>query len=426
MRSRNLIRILFFCIIIVSIGGCTAEEIILHGDIGGIVTDAVTNQPLQTATVTLSPITETVTTGSDGKYLFKSLAPGNYQVHASKQNYAESKNNAVVTSANTIDIDFALDEIPSIHFSKTILDFGFYLTISSFTISKTGPGEVGYIYTPSKAWITVNPSSGVINNETDTIKVTINRVGLTDNLIEESIIVRSTYLHYVFQDTIDVSLKVYYKIVFNTDLSYGTVTDIEGNIYKTVQIGNQVWMAENLKTTKYKDNIPIPLVTDNSAWKSRTTPGYCWYNNEAEYKDLYGALYNWYTVKTEKLCPIGWHVPSDAEWHQMILFLDPTAVLGDTESSVAGNMIRETGITHWIKNEGATNEYGFTALPASERKETGVFDPVGLYAIWWTSTLYDATHPYLRALTAGYSAVGRAPLSLRNCGYSVRCIKDQP
>jgi uncharacterized protein (TIGR02145 family) len=264
-----------------------------------------------------------------------------------------------------------------------------------------------------------------MNKETDTIKVTINRAGLTENIIQESITVTPTYHQYVITDTIDACLKVFYKIVFNPDLSYGTVSDVEGNIYKTIQIGSQVWMAENLKTTRYKDNNPIPLVTDNSAWEKRTTPGYCWYNNEAEYKDLYGALYNWYTIKTEKLCPAGWHVPSDDEWHQMILLHDPTAVLGDTESSTAGDMIRETGTTHWIQNEGATNKYGFTALPASLRKETGVFDPIGLYATWWTSTLYDATHPYHRTLTAGYSAVGRAPMYLRTCGHSVRCVKDR-
>ena len=426
MNSRKIIKILGVGIIGISLNSCSPEEIILHGEISGIVTDALTNQPLQAATVKLIPSNVITKTGNDGKYLFKSLSPGNYQIQVSKQNYAEGNNSASVTSANTTDVDFALDEIPEIHYSKTTLDFGFYLTGSSFTISKTGPGEVAYIFTPTKPWISVNPGSGDINNETDTVRVTINREGLTEKVIQESIIVRTNYLQYDFLDTIDIYLKIYYKIVFNPELSYGTVTDIEGNIYKTIRIGSQVWMAENLKTTKYRDNLPIPLVIDNSVWKSRTTPGYCWCNNDADYKDLYGALYNWFTVKTGKLCPSDWHVPSDAEWHQMILFHDQTAVLGDTESSMAGAMIRETGTTHWIENEGATNQYGFTALPACDRKETGDYAPIGLYATWWTSTLYDATHPYIRALDAGYSAVGRAPLSLRTCGYSVRCIKDRP
>ena len=94
-----------------------------------------------------------------------------------------------------------------------------------------------------------------------------------------------------------------------------SIKDKDRNVYKTVIIGTQVWMAENLKTTKYKDGTAIPLVTDGNAWAALSTPGYCWYNNDAAtYEDTYGVLYNWYTVNTGKLCPTGWHVPSDAEW----------------------------------------------------------------------------------------------------------------
>ena len=111
-------------------------------------------------------------------------------------------------------------------------------------------------------------------------------------------------------------------IAFNPGLTYGEVTDIEGNIYKTIQIGTQEWMAENLKTTKYNDNTEIPLITENSNWGSTTTPGYCWVNNDrTTYKNIYGALYNWYTVNTGKLCPTGWHVSTDAEWTTLVNYL---------------------------------------------------------------------------------------------------------
>ena len=112
MKYCKIIRILCFAVICISFNSCTPEEIILHGEISGIVTDALTNQPIQAATVNLIPSNVTTNTGNDGKYLFKSLAPGNYQIQVSKQSYAEGKNSASVTSANTTDVDFALDEIP--------------------------------------------------------------------------------------------------------------------------------------------------------------------------------------------------------------------------------------------------------------------------------------------------------------------------
>ncbi|MGB4293792.1 MAG: FISUMP domain-containing protein, partial [Bacteroidales bacterium] len=99
------------------------------------------------------------------------------------------------------------------------------------------------------------------------------------------------------------------------------MNDVDGNRYKVIMIGNQLWMAENLRTTKYNDGTPIPLVTDNTAWSNLTSPGYCWYDNNSTNKDTYGALYNWYTVNTGKLCPSGWHVPSDDEWTIMQNYL---------------------------------------------------------------------------------------------------------
>jgi|WetSurSiteA1Bulk_404760.scaffolds.fasta_scaffold13194_2 uncharacterized protein (TIGR02145 family) len=408
--------------------GCKPEEIILHGEISGLVTDAQTNQPLQAASVKLNPANETISTGSDGKYLFKSLVPGDYMIQASKPNYAEGTTTAVVTSANTDHINIALDEIPVIHYSTTALDFGFNLTSLSFTISKTGPGEVAYIFTPSKNWINVNPMSGNMGNETDSIIVTLNRAGLTQTFINEWIVIISTYLQYDFKDTIYVNIKVHNPIIFNPNLSYGTLTDIEGNEYKTIVIGSQTWMAENLRTNRYKDNTPIPLVEDNMAWKNLTTPGYCWYYNDEEtYKDIYGALYNWYTVKTGKLCPIGWHVSTDAEW---TLLTDYLGGIG-----VAGPKMQETGTTHWLFADGATNSSGFTGLPGSYR-----FGGVGgggnfnntpespTIGDWWAVPENDVSEPYdwwlqnrvneptivQRWTGAGFKAYGR----------SVRCVKD--
>jgi len=115
----------------------------------------------------------------------------------------------------------------------------------------------------------------------------------------------------------------------NNNPTPSTVTDIDGNVYHIVAIGTQVWMAENLKTTKYNDGTFIPLVTDSTAWGNLSTPGYCWYNNDAAtYKNTYGALYNWFTVNTGKLSPKGWHIPSDTEWETLITYLGGESLAG--------------------------------------------------------------------------------------------------
>jgi uncharacterized protein (TIGR02145 family) len=423
MESRKIIWFLILSTLSISLYRCKPEEIILPGEIGGIVTDAETGQPLTAATVILNPSNDTTNTGSGGKYLFKSLTPGDYEIQASKQNYAERTKPVNVTSAYTSEINLALEQIPIIHYSDSILDFGFYLTSLSFTISKTGHGKVTYIISPSKDWITVNHSFGDVDNETDSIIVAINRTGLTQNIINEWIKIRSTYLQYDFLDTVNVNLKVHSPIIFNPDLSYGTITDIEGNLYKTIKIGNDVWMAENLKTTKYNDNTPIPLVEDNVAWKNLKTPAYCWYNNDKEtYKDIYGALYTWYTVNIGKLCPKDWHVSTDAEWTVLI------DNLGGINAAV--NKMRETGINHWKYEKGATNSSGFTALPGNFRNaEYGnffTFFANGEIGVWWTATNSDFSEPYDWYLIDNLEnqSIERA-IDVKGNGISVRCIKDQ-
>jgi uncharacterized protein (TIGR02145 family) len=196
----------------------------------------------------------------------------------------------------------------------------------------------------------------------------------------------------------------------------GTVTDIEGNMYKTVTIGTQNWMAENLKTTKYKDGTAIPNVTDNTAWKNLIAPAYCWYNNDILNKTPYGALYNWYTVNTGKLCPSGWHVPTDEEWTVLSTYLGGL--------SIAGGKLKETGTGHWLNpNTGATNETGFTALPGGYRdSDNSLFVEIKTTCIWLSLSEYQ-NGALLRRLDYNLNNVGRGDGSKKN-GCSVRCIKD--
>jgi uncharacterized protein (TIGR02145 family) len=195
-------------------------------------------------------------------------------------------------------------------------------------------------------------------------------------------------------------------------------TDIDGNVYYGIQIGTQLWMRENLKTTKYNDGTNISLVADNTAWSDLTTPGYCWYGNDAAtYKNVYGALYNWYAVGTSTLCPTGWHVPSDADWTIL------TTYLGG--ENAAGGKLKETSYVHWqTPNAGATNESGFAALPGGYREYSGSFASIGYNGLWWSSTEYNTTNAWYRSLGSEFNMVVRQNDRSMKTGFSVRCIKD--
>ena len=202
----------------------------------------------------------------------------------------------------------------------------------------------------------------------------------------------------------------------------GTVTDIDGNVYHTVTIGTQTWMVENLKTTKYNDGTAIPLVTDGTAWSNLTTPGYCWYNNDAAtYKNTYGALYNWFTVNTGKLAPTGWHVPADAEWTILTIYLGGEADAGGKMKST-GTIEAATGL--WYSpNTGATNESGFTAVPAGGRNFNGPFLDIGYLGFWCSSSENSTDSAWDQRLWYDNSDVTRSAGN-KNYGFSVRCVRD--
>jgi uncharacterized protein (TIGR02145 family) len=209
---------------------------------------------------------------------------------------------------------------------------------------------------------------------------------------------------------------------YNSD----AIQDIDGNYYNIVTIGSQVWITENLKTTRYYDGTAIPLVTDNMAWSTTTTPAYCWFeNNPTSNKDLYGGLYNWYSVNTGKLCPAGWHVPVDVEW--AILFNN----LGG--ATVAGGKLKSTGTLEggdglWYSpNTGATNESGFTALPAGGRVADegyqGIFLTLGFSSYFWSNSETSPDSPIYYYLWNQSESANKSTF-LRQTGFSIRCLKD--
>ena len=215
----------------------------------------------------------------------------------------------------------------------------------------------------------------------------------------------------------ELSFSTLDSVFFNNFMTYNTVSDYEENIYRTIKIGTQTWMAENLRATKFNNGAPIPLVTTNSEWAALLTPGYCWLNNDKEYYgSMYGALYNWYvTSNTSNICPIGWHVPFNSEWITLIDYLGG--------STFAGARLKESGIFHWSDPNYATNSSGFTALPGGYREDTGTFDYTNAFSYWWTSTSADDDFSGYTYIPHNSETIyiGQSP---RKSGYSIRCIKD--
>lgn len=267
---------------------------------------------------------------------------------------------------------------------------------SSFDI-KVG-SNISWTVTDNADWISLSASS---NNGNAT---------LTANYTENTTIQRIAQITFSGNGVSNIIITVTQNI-------NPILTDIDNNIYNTVQIGTQIWMKENLKVIHYSNNVPIIYVTNNSTWTTQSTGAYCWYNNDISNKDIYGALYNWYTVADSRgICPIGWHIPSDIEWTAL------TDYLGG--ESVASSKMKEIGTAHWLSpNDGATNESGFTALPGGGRtNNTGAF--VSLYSgsNYWSSTLVTS-YSWSRSLYVSDPICYRYQ-SQRALGFSVRCVKN--
>jgi len=196
-----------------------------------------------------------------------------------------------------------------------------------------------------------------------------------------------------------------------------TVTDIDGNVYNTVKIGNQWWMAENLRVTHYRNNDPIPQVIENTSWNNLNTGAFCIYGNDDSNVDIYGNLYNFYAVNDDRnIAPDGWHVAKAVDWNMLVTFLGGT--------DVAGGSIKEAGTTHWWSpNNGATNESGFTALPGGYRNAVGTYLALGVAGIWWTSTSFDIDNASTWHLDYMYFWILHTTTDKQE-GISIRCVKD--
>lgn len=215
-------------------------------------------------------------------------------------------------------------------------------------------------------------------------------------------------------------------ISYGAEKSFLTgVSDTEGNLYKTVIIGSQTWMAENLQSTRLNDNTPIPNITDNSLWVGTSAPAYCWYDNDNVHKPVYGALYNWYTVNTGKLCPEGWHVPTDEEFNSLEVFLGMIPEVANNwgfRGTDQGFQLKST--TGWGNNGNGNNSSGFSALPGGYRfGADGQYFLLTTLTYWWCNSAHDTDRGWYRRVESENSQVYRASTSKKGGKY-VRCIKN--
>jgi uncharacterized protein (TIGR02145 family) len=222
------------------------------------------------------------------------------------------------------------------------------------------------------------------------------------------------------------------QVSFRAVQDTGTVTDIDGNIYKTVKLGDQWWMAENLRTSRYRNGVTIPNVTDLARWSNLTTGAWVNYDNNASYNIVYGKLYNWYAViDTGGLCPDDWHVPSDGEWRELEIHLGMTEQqLEDPyrEGSDAGGILKSTRTEpdphpRWSNpNTGANNESKFSGLPGGVRGSGINFIQIGITGSWWSSTEYNTRSANSRSLYYNHTGIFGTN-EIKEHGHSIRCLR---
>jgi len=402
MIIMKLTRILVFFIVAIHLSGCKTEEIILLGDITGVVSDAATSDPIDSVSVSLDQSNDLTYTGNDGKYLLKNLTPGDYKLQGTKLGYNLFTKNVTVSSTKTQNIDFSLNKVPVLKIDVGFLDFGIDSTQLSFTISNKGAGKLRYDLFTSQDWITADPSAGEVTDEIDTITVTINKTDLSDSTwYKETITVNTTGSQSSMPD-------------FLIDVYLNGVMDRDTNYYKVVKIGTQTWMAENLK-------VGTNLHTSQ---KQRDNGIIEYYSPNPNYYNIYGGLYQFDEMMqynpadfgeigtTQGICPVGWHLPTVVELDVLVNYLG-----GDT---VAGGKLKEKGLAHWDPpNEGATNESGFSALPG------GSFNTVGSYfeeerraGGWWHAS--DGYFPvWFDSKKVFYNTINTSHHAL-----TVRCVKN--
>jgi uncharacterized protein (TIGR02145 family) len=311
------------------------------------------------------------------------LAPGMVRIEVSKDGHEPFAETVEIQRGETVNRSVTLvSHLGGIQITTVPFEAGWSLTAANGQVSASGTGLARKTGIPVGSYRLSVRAAGY-QDHSETVQV------VRDQILEKSIALRE-----------------------GPPQCGTTVSDIDENIYKTVQIGTQCWMAENLRTSNYRDGTPIPHVTQNSQWGNLTTGAWVHYENQAVNDTRYGKLYNWYVVADlRNACPVGWHVPSDAEWTNLSSYVgrDP------------GYKIKST--TDWSSIAKGSNSSGFSGLPGGYRDPAGTYYDIGKFASFWSSTESNTFDSWSRNLNTASRSLFRVS-NYKSNGFSVRCIQD--
>ncbi|MBL0174984.1 MAG: T9SS type A sorting domain-containing protein [Ignavibacteria bacterium] len=377
-------------VVYVQVDGGTSNRVPFSLRAAFTVSGILAGNGMDVSGIRVSDGTRIAVTDQSGGYMITNVPNGSYTILpvTPGMNCSPVMRSVTVNNSDVHDVDFVLRKWASI--SGTIT--GEDVDLSGITVSDGTRSAVTDI---SGAYRIPDVPNGFYT-------ITPTKIGLTFTPVVKAVTVSD----------VDVSQVDFVA----SGPGAGTVIDIDGNVYHTVTIGTQVWMVENLKTTRCNDGNIIPMRSDSAAWMNSTSAAYCWYNNNPTNKDVYGALYNWHAVATGTLAPAGWHVPTDADWTTLTDYLGGLIV--------AGGAMKETGTVHWSSpNTGADNSSGFTALPGGNRTGGAFFSGMKAYGNYWSSTANGSTLAWHRYLASWKADVSRNT-HYKTSGLSVRCVKD--
>jgi uncharacterized protein (TIGR02145 family) len=292
-------------------------------------------------------------------------------------------------------------------------------TIQLTSLKDFGLSAFAYINIPDSGGKTIT-QRGIVYSTTENPTTLNDKILSGTGIGEFSITItgltqKTTYFVRAFASN-EVGTAYSNQIKLTTNTASTTISDIEGNTYNTINIGNQIWMTSNLSTSRFRNGVYIPYILNSTQWATTKSPALSFYNHDNNFESNYGKQYNWYAVADPQgLCPVGWHIPTNSDW----------TILSDNLGglNLAGGRMKNAGTTFWIFPSNGTNSSGFNGLPGGFRNVDGTFGILLHNAYWWSATDENEQKAFSRSIVYTDNVLS-VNSSLKNQGFSVRCLKD--